>query len=240
MSSSPFPLPREASRKAIIREAIVKAAIGVADAEGLEAVSMRRVAKELEIGTMTLYSYVHSKDELLDVMSDEVMGEQLFEGEVPADWRKALSEIAHRLRATWLRHPWVVNTLGRRPAIGPNSVKHFDESAAAVASLDIDAKTAFAIVAAIDEYAMGFAYRELSASEFRRNAGMSMDEWREVAEPYLRDLVDTGAYPHVQRFLDSDEPVAVEDPDRFETGLRWLLDGIEASLPRSRKWRRRA
>jgi AcrR family transcriptional regulator len=226
-------------RQPVDREAVVRAAIAVADTEGLDAVSMRRVARELGVGTMTLYSYVHNKDELLDLMGDEVMGEQLFEGDVPTDWRQALTEIARRLRRTWLRHPWVGSTLGRRPAIGPNSVRHFDQSAAAVAGLDVDARTAFSIVAAVDEYAMGFSYRELAEQEFRRNAGMSMDEWRKVAKPYMRDLIATGAYPNVERFIQSDQPL-IEDPDRFELGLRWLLDGIEASLPKRRKGRPKA
>jgi len=227
-------------RQPVDRDAVVRTAIAVADAEGLDAVSMRRVAKELRVGTMTLYSYVHNKGELLDLMGDEVMGEQLFEDDVPADWREALTDIARRLRGTWLRHPWMGSTLGRRPAIGPNSVKHFDESAAAVAGLDVDTKTAFSIIAAVDEYAMGFSYRELAEREFRRNAGMSMDEWRKVAEPYLRDLIATGAYPNVERFMLRDQPL-IDDPDRFEVGLRWLLDGIEASLPEvTRTGRRKA
>src|SRR5437868_3965215 len=88
---------------------VVRIRIAVADSEGFEAVSMRRVALELGAGTMTLYPYVRTKAELLDLMDDAIMGEVLVpDGELSPNWREALTEIALLSRAAFSRHPWAL------------------------------------------------------------------------------------------------------------------------------------
>ena len=101
------------------REEIVHAALAVADDEGFEAVSMRNVAARLGVGTMTLYSYVSSKEDLLDLMFDEVMSELLLPEPLPEDWRGALTAIAQRTRGVWSRHPWMASSIGERSGLGP-------------------------------------------------------------------------------------------------------------------------
>src|SRR5271156_4306545 len=96
--SSPSPLSREK---------IADAALAIADAEGFASVSMRRVAQELGVGTMSLYYYVKTKDDLIAVMDDALMGEALLPS-VPKDWRRALTEIATRTHDLFLRHPWAL------------------------------------------------------------------------------------------------------------------------------------
>ncbi|WP_399879952.1 TetR/AcrR family transcriptional regulator [Streptomyces sp. BBFR51] len=103
------------------RERIVAAAIALADEGGLEAVSLRKVAARLNAGPMRLYRYISTKEELFDLMMDEVQAEILPE-EQPGDWREALRILAHRTRQAALRHEWLADLLGGRPALGPNSL----------------------------------------------------------------------------------------------------------------------
>src|ERR1700742_2707644 len=95
----------------LTREESAAAALAMADAEGLDAISMRRLAASLGVGAMTLYHYVKDKQELLLLMSDAISGELLVEGEFPADWRAALRIIAHNTRAAHERHPWLIDSV---------------------------------------------------------------------------------------------------------------------------------
>jgi hypothetical protein len=117
-----------ARRPSHSRAEIARAAIEIADADGFEAVSMRRVAQKLGAGTMTLYHYVRNKEELIALMSDAIMGEILVpDDELSEDWRMALTQIATRTRAIFARHRWIFDRFGDgRP--GPNGMRHFEQS----------------------------------------------------------------------------------------------------------------
>src|SRR5271154_7178526 len=105
----------------LTRETIAAAALSIADKEGFEAVSMRRVAREVGVGTMSLYYYVKTKDDLIAVMDDALMGEALLSS-IPKDWRRALTEIATRTHAVFLRHPWALVAMLSAPP-GPNALR---------------------------------------------------------------------------------------------------------------------
>src|SRR5690349_11760091 len=122
------------------REAIVAAAMKLADAEGLEAVSMRRLAEGLAVATMTLYTYVESKDELIELMRDEVARETLVPEPLPGDWREALRQIAHRTRDAMAAHPWAVSarSSGRRVRI--NLARHIEQSVSVAETIGGDPK----------------------------------------------------------------------------------------------------
>ena len=111
--------------RGLSRDEIVSAAIAVADAEGPEAISMRRIARELSAGAMSLYWYVASKEELLDLMLDAIEAEI----EVPepsGDWRADLGAFAHRTRAALRQHMWAIEFIGTRPPSGPNDVRNLE------------------------------------------------------------------------------------------------------------------
>src|SRR5271166_904447 len=95
------------TRKELTREKIAATALAIADQEGFPAVSMRRVAQELQVGTMSLYYYVKTKDDLIAVMDDALMSEALLPS-LPNDWRRAMMEIAERTHSMFLRHPWAL------------------------------------------------------------------------------------------------------------------------------------
>src|SRR6201999_3379398 len=122
--------PGRGPRAALGRKQIVDVALQIADAEGLEAVSMRRLARELRAGAMSIYHYFQSRDELLDLMGDTVAAEMLVP-KLPDDWRGALREIAQRGRQAFLNHPWLLLTLQDRPRVSPNLLRHIEQSAQA-------------------------------------------------------------------------------------------------------------
>lgn len=184
---------------------------------------MRRVATQLGVGTMTLYSYVERKEDLLELMVDELAHELLVPGPLPEDWRAALRAIARRTYDMCMRHPWFIDAAGPGTGIGPNMLRHFDQSLQAVASLEQD--TAIAVLAAVDDYTTGCAYRRLVLS-------WGAGDGDEAVRPHIERMVAAGELSHVARFMRAAHP----DPgDTFERGLDWLLDGIAASVRESEK-----
>jgi AcrR family transcriptional regulator len=211
---------------ALSREAIVDAAVEIADAEGIDGVSIRRVAAALGARTMSLYTHIDSKNDLLDLMADRIAGELLIADELPADWREAVTLIARRERETGLRHPWVVDMARHRAhaMAGPNLLRHLDQSLAALSGLKLEPQEAFKVMAAIDDYMAGFTSREAREREIRRRTGTGVSEYLAELRPYLRELVEAGEFVSIEPLLRGD--VEATDFD-FEQGLRWLLDGIE-------------
>lgn len=227
------------------RADIANAAIVVADAEGIEAVSMRRVARELGLGTMSLYHYVRGKDELLDLMSDAILGGQIVDdAELQKGWRAGLRAIAFATRANFERHPWLMGAMHPRPRAipGPNSLRHFDQSVAAVAETGVDVKTQMEIVALVDDYVFGFVLRA-SLATFEAREEEAEPGWMQAVFDYMWGELETGAYPNIARIAAANRAVGGRDEDlaemaldqgRFERGLDRLLDGVEVELKRRR------
>lgn len=226
--------PVPGSRKPrFTRDEISRAALRIADAEGFDALSMRRLAAELDAGTMTLYHYVRTKDELLSLVNDTVMGEVLVPpGELPRNWRTALTMIALRSRDAIRRHPWSLD-IRDDPNPGPNGARHFDQSLQAVQDLDIPLGDKFELITAVDEYVFGFCFTE------RANFGAA-DMIPPHTIAYVEDLVQSGDYPAIAAIAETHTVVGAfevlrrqaTDPDRFSRNLARLLDGFEAGLPR--------
>ena len=229
--------PEPGTRKPrLTREEIAAMALELADAEGLDAVSMRRVASELGVGTMSLYYYVQTKDELLALMHDAMMGELLVPDDaLPADWRAALELIAHRSREAFRRHPWAIE--GPPGPLGPNAMRHFEQSLAAVDRLDADLAAKFELITMVDDYVFGYALRELQ-DDFQRLQEGDGEQWADGLAAYLDAQLATGSFPHMQRIVGSEGArAAIErlvklggDERRFERGIKRLLDGIALNL----------
>lgn len=220
-------------RPRFTREDIADAAIRIADQEGIDALSMRHLAAELGAGTMTLYHYVRTKDELMTLVTDAIMGEVVLPPDVPlpSDWKEACTLLAHRSLIAMRRHPWMLD-IADDPPLGPNSVRHFDQTLAAVSSLDISLADRLDIVTAIDEYVFGYILHE--RNHFQDDASAA----REMLD-YVRSLLATGDYPELEELaatmgLDAAWNQIAEhqrDATRFDRNLRRLLHGIEAALP---------
>jgi AcrR family transcriptional regulator len=228
----------DARRAGLTRARIAAAALRIADADGLDAVSMRRVAAEIGVGTMTLYHYLRDKDELVDLMHDAMMGEVLVPtGELPSDWRGALEVIARQARQMYLRHPWSLSA--PLAAAGPNGMRHMEQSLAAVRGLAVDFATRAEIILMVDDYVFGFLLRE--AGQAQRSASpMGDDGWRNAVVDYFTQQFDSGEFPQIERFVGDDPPRTVinrlielsADETRFERGIARLLDGIALDLER--------
>jgi AcrR family transcriptional regulator len=235
--------PEPGSRRpAHTRDEIAETALRIADTEGFEAVTMRRVAEELGAGTMTLYHYVRNKDDLLALMSDELMGELIVpDDELAATWRAALTQIADRTFGVFKRHPWVIDAAAMRGLkVGPNGMRHFDQSLAAVASLDAPDAVRLEVISMVDDYVFGFAVREIEVAEHAPGPG---EEWPETLVEYTEAQLDTGAYPHITAFFAGGDPRAtwdrlaasMADRGRFERGVSRLLAGIALDLEQGEK-----
>jgi AcrR family transcriptional regulator len=225
--------PQRGRQLGLDRSQIVRAAIEIADAEGLDAVTMRHVAAKLGVGTMSLYWHVSRKEDLLELMRDEVIGEVKRPEPPSGDWRADLTQIAYQSRATMRNHPWMMSIFAASPSFGPNMLKHADLSLAAVEGLGLDLMTMFQITSTVDDYVIGFTLGELNQLEARRQSGLTDLElkgyWKKAIEPSLRQAIESGNYPHLYRFKDNEIDVfQLEETFRF--GLKCVLDGIATRI----------
>ena len=214
----------------LTRDDIVRAALDLADTEGFESVSMRNVARRLGAGAMTLYSYVESKDDLLDLMFDEIMGELLVPEPLPDGWRAALSAIARRTREVWLRHSWMASSVGERSSFGPNSMRHVEQSIAAIRDLGVGNDDSFLVLGAVDDYTLGFTMRQVLQRASLGGDEPGAVEWRAAMERYWEEMIATGDFPNLEAIAGTDWEFAADA--RFEQGLEWMLDGIAARYER--------
>ncbi|USX49797.1 TetR/AcrR family transcriptional regulator [Lentzea sp. HUAS12] len=226
--SKPSPIP-------LSRDLIVGAAIRLADEGGLDEVSIRKVAAALGAGPMRLYGYVETKDELLDLMVDEVYGEITLP-EPGTDWRAALTRIAHGVRAAAKRHPWLVDLLGGRPHRGPNSLTHIE---ATLATLDgrpefptID--HVLGAVGTVMAYVHGAVRNEIAEAREEQASGMTEEQWQAASGPYMRKVLATGRFPRLAKVMFEAEHTNAAA--WFDTGLDYVLNGIAATT-RSPGWR---
>ena len=227
---TPWNRPGDPRPAGLSRESIVAAAIEIADEEGFEAVSIRRIATKLETRPMSLYSHIETKEELIDLMMDEVIGETLLPGELPDDWREALRQIAERIRASVRAHPWTIGSAFRRRPLGPNGLAHIDQSLGAIAALDLPFERKRAVQLSIDTYVLGYVRWEVLAPNSKSNvcAAEEMPSQDQV-DAYLREQVESGEYPHLAAFAARELTLGVK-PESFEAGLEWLLAGIAAEV----------
>jgi len=214
---------RSRARHRLDTEVIVETALRIADEDGLDAVSMRRIAADLRVGTMSLYHHVRDKDELVELMADAISAELLIPGEILGDWRAALRALAQRTRDTFVRHPWLIDTAGRRPLVTPNQLRHIEQSIAIVADLDVDRGAAIAMVMAVDDYTIGYVFRRSRFGGGDRPAATDADRAR------VRELLGTGEFPRLAEVYGDQEDL--EPPgDTFDLGLEWMFDGMQAVL----------
>jgi len=220
---------------------IARAAIEIADTEGLAALSMRRVADRLGITAMSLYTYVPGKAELLDVMLDTVCSE-LPDGD-PGErehadsdgWRVAPERIARDNRALYLRHPWLLHVVTSRPPLGPHLIAKYDRELRAVDGIGLTDVEMDLVLQLVLDYVHGSVRAAVESGPTGRQNEMSDAQWWESYAPLLEKVLDPERYPLAVRVgaAAGEEYGAAVDPDRsFEFGLQRVLDGI-AVLVRS-------
>jgi len=165
------------------RREIAEIGIAIADEQGIDAVSMRNIAKRLGVGTMTLYTWVENKDDLITVMADALADQMLVPEPMPNDWREALTQIAVATRDVFTNHPWMLSG-GRPPGrIGANMLRHVDQSLRAVKELRLDWELRASILQAVDHYALGYAMANQRRKE-RVKAHQERDAKADQAKNY--------------------------------------------------------
>lgn len=210
-------------------ERIVAAGIEVADTEGLGALSMRRVADQLDVAPMSLYTYVPGKAELLDVMLDTVYGETARPEEVPGGWRGRLQQIAEQNWALYHRHPWMFQIGVSRPPLGPNVTAKYEYELHAVDGIGLTDLEMDAVLSLVLGHVEGAARRSVEAAQAVRASGKTDLEWWESYAPLLAKIADTERFPLATRVgtAAGEEYQAASSPEHaFEFGLRRVLDGI--------------
>ena len=224
-----------ARRPRFSREQIAAAALAIADSEGFAAVSMRRVAAELGAGTMTLYHYVRTKDDLVALMDDSLMAEALIpDAELPTGWRAAMTAVAHRTRAALVRHPWALVSL-RDAQMGPNAMRHFEQSLKAISATDLDVSTKLTLLTVVDDYVMGHVLRLEEIAIRTERAG---DDATAAGIEFGLAQLATGQFPWTSKLYEENKDGAAwrdaGTPDailhRFDLGLAALLDGLAVRL----------
>jgi AcrR family transcriptional regulator len=230
--------PTRGPRPGLSVERIVRAAIELADAGGLEALSMRRVAERLGVGAMSLYTYVPAKAELLDLMLDAVLGEVARPDGAGGGWRAGLELRAREDWALYHRHPWMLQVSGTRALLGPNETALFDATLGAVAPTGLSGREMILVVTLVGEYVKGAARSAVDAANAERRTGVSDEQWWAARAPVFEKYFDPSRYPtlvQVQASGAFEPPEGAEEDyslrqalDGFEFGLARVLDGIEA------------
>lgn len=221
--------PARGPHPSLTHERIARAAVAIADDEGIESVSMRKVAARLGAGTMSLYRYVEGKDDLIDLMADQVYGEAVCEPH-SGNWRTDLARIARDIRSVTLRHPWLANARfpTARPTFGPNLLRVFEHTLAAVGGIGLDIDGMIDAWMTVNAFVQGYVTAELAEREASRRTNLTQAQWRARIAPYVRRIVESGRYPLFTRVVVDAEDFP--DPDvTFERRLGYVLDGLPAN-----------
>ncbi|WP_030172319.1 TetR/AcrR family transcriptional regulator [Spirillospora albida] len=225
--------PRRGPRPKLTVERLVTAAIAAADADGLNALSMRRIADDLGVSPMSIYTYVPGKAELIDVMVDRVLGELTPADGVPGGWRARLEHIARDNWALFHRHPWLLHVAIVRPPMGPNVLAKYEFELRAVDGIGLTDLEMDAVVALVIGFAESSARVSVNAAEAERRSGISDEAWWAATAPVLEKLIDGAAYPLGERVgtaAGQEYNAAVAPARAFEFGLGRILDGIEVLI----------
>jgi AcrR family transcriptional regulator len=220
--------PSRGPRPGLTRERIVRAAVDIADAEGLAALSMRRIAGALGAGAMTLYRYVPGKDELIDLMVDEVYAEDLPLDET-GSWRERLEAACRQEWRHYHRHPWLLHVPQGRPLLGPNSMRATEATLRILDGTGLDPVEMIDAIVTTSSFVAGLARTSVEASRAERDTGVSDEEWWLAQRPYLDELMAGGDIPLLSRVGEGGGFEGSQDRG-FEFGLQRILDGIEALI----------
>jgi AcrR family transcriptional regulator len=222
---------RGREQPALTREQIVAEAVALLDAEGMDALSMRRLGARLNAGATSLYRHVANRDELIELVVDEVYGEiQVPKIDDPANWRAATEMCAGSLRAMILRHPWMASTLGQvgLSYLGPNVMWLNDRMLALFEAGGFPAEERSDAIGAVISYVIGIGISEAAWLTMLARSGQTEGEFLATLRPAAEQAAHD--YPRLQQTDASgswdQDPAAARDR-QFQYGLDRILDGLE-------------
>ncbi|GII55213.1 hypothetical protein Pth03_36020 [Planotetraspora thailandica] len=244
MSAKPFSSVWTRERKGprdqgLSRDQIVRAAMELLDADGLDALSMRKLGAHLGAGATSLYWHVANKDELLELVMDEVYAKVVIPED--ADWYNAATAFAYGMRGAVSQHPWSVTLIGVLPSLGPNALTAAERLMGAFSSAGFDGVDVDYAVAAVVSYTLGATVPEVSYLNAVAQAGTDVVGMQALMGPIIEEI--GAGYPSLMARYDA-SAITMTDPltarrFAFDFGLAALLDGLAARIPGNRTKDRR-
>ncbi|MFC4502062.1 MULTISPECIES: TetR/AcrR family transcriptional regulator [Streptomyces] len=220
---------RRGPRRGLSVDAVVEAATAVADAEGLDALTMRRVAKELGVVPMTLYTYVPGKAELLDLMVDAAYARMPRTDTADQPWRQRLTAVAEENRALYERHPWAAAVSTARPPLGPGQMAKYEHELSALDGLGLGDVEMDDCLAHLLTFVQACSRAAADARAARQESAMNDERWWELNGPLLARVLDEDAYPTAVRVgaaAGAAHGSAYDPAHAYDFGLRRVLDSF--------------
>lgn len=222
----PEPIPGRGPRRSLSVATIVDTAVEIADAHGLVAVSIRAVAAELGVGAMTLYRYIPSKAELLDLMLDRV-NRPAFD-ELAAGWRSAMETVGRDLWRLYTTHRWLPLVDQSRPVLGPNAFHWLDLVMGALRGSGLTDQEKVSVIVTVESFVAALARTANAAVAAHEHSGVTHEQFWQAQEGALVAAMTTGRYPHMAQL--GEDAFAAPHEEVFELGLHVILDGVQALL----------
>jgi len=213
-----------------MRESVVRAAVQIADAEGLAALSMRRLAGELGVPTMSLYRHVADKEELILLMLDSVFVGNPAPDPPPDGWRAQLEALARLQWQMYREHPWLAQAVSfTRPLLAPNAMAHTEWAMRALDDCGLDEHTTFIAAVTVANYVRGTAVGLEAEAQAEQETGLTDEQWMTGQEGRFAAVMASGRYPMLSRYLTREPEFDLEQ--LMEFGLQRLLDGLARLVP---------
>jgi AcrR family transcriptional regulator len=207
------------------RAEIADAAIAIADAEGIAAVTMRRIAAGLGTGTMSLYNYVPAKDHLIQLMIDRTAEEYVYPGRSPQDSRAAIADLARQARDIARRHPWLPAIMNRPPPMGPGTLRYIDYFLGLLAGTGLDTAAKMEVIALLNGFALMYGGMQAALDDERARTGITEQEQQAAPVTALAEAATSGSYPNLAAILTAPaSPLRTAD-EVFDSCLIRLIDG---------------
>jgi AcrR family transcriptional regulator len=228
--------PARGRRPRLTLDAVVTAAIALADTAGLPAMSMSAVAASLGVATMTLYTYVPSKPDLIDLMVDEALTERALPAPGaprPSGWRAQVELYAQRTLEMYQRHPWLRRISTIRPPIGPGMLAEREYVLSTLVDTGLRPQQLDAAALAIGTYVDATCSRTAESDELERATGQSNDDWWHDRTLLWDEYFDVERHPTMTHIWNSggfDKGTAESMAVSHEFGFQRLLDGIQALI----------
>jgi AcrR family transcriptional regulator len=225
--------PRHGPRQNLTVDGIIDAATALADDEGLDAVTMRRVAQRLGVAAMTLYTYVPGKGELLDLMLDAAYSRMSRTGTAGRPWRERVAAIAEENRLLFEKHPWAATVSTVRPLLGPGQMAKYEHELAALDGLGLDDVEMDSALTYVLGFVQSCARVLADARAVERDSAMTDEQWWADNAPLLGQVLDADAYPLAVRVgaaAGETHGSAYNPRHAYEFGLCRVLDGLGALI----------
>ncbi|MFF1420429.1 TetR/AcrR family transcriptional regulator [Streptomyces sp. NPDC058280] len=212
-------------RPAYSRADIAAAAVRIADAGGIDAVTMRQVAGELGCGTMSLYNYVPRKEDLYELMVDAAGAEYELPEKPSGDWRADMLALAHQARAIMHRHPWMLRLMSPVYGFSPSAMRYLEYSLSCLDGLDLPYGQKMEMVAMVNGVVTTYVANELSTAERTRSLPWSEEREQAVRIAYLGREISSGRYPRLAAaFTEDAGPIDLDAV--FDRALARVLDSF--------------